>query len=118
MHERINYLEYPARDLAATKAFFSEVFGWKFTDFGPDYTAFDEQGLEGGGGFYRSDKANLAERGAALTVFLTDDLLACEARIVAGGGVISTPTFEFSGGKRFHFLEPSGNEFAVWEHTK
>ncbi len=113
--EKINYLEYPASDLNATKAFFESVFGWQFTDYGPDYSAFDNQGLEGG--FYRADKTSRADQGAALTVFLSTDLAATEARIVQAGGVISTPTFEFPGGKRFHFLEPSGNEFAVWCHS-
>lgn len=113
--EKINYIEYPAKDLAATKTFFESVFGWQFTDYGPDYTAFDKQGLEGG--FYRADKVSLADQGAALTVFLSNDLSAIEARIVEAGGVVSTPTFEFPGGKRFHFLEPSGNEFAVWSHA-
>lgn len=117
MIEQIDYLEYPAKDLAATKAFFTAVFAWQFTDYGPDYTAFAKQGLAGGGGFYRADKASLAENGAALTVFLTNDLAAVESRIIEAGGVISTPTFEFPGGKRFHFIEPSGNEFAVWAHT-
>lgn len=116
MQEKINYLEYPAKNLSATKGFFEAAFGWTFTDFGPEYTAFENQGLDGG--FYLSDKANRAEHGGALTVFLSDDLAASEAKITAAGGVISTPTFEFPGGKRFHFLEPSGNEFAVWAYAK
>ncbi len=114
MREKINYLEYPARDMAATKAFFSTVFSWKFVDYGPDYTAFTDAALEGG--FYRSDKSSLAEQGAALTVFLSQNIDDTQARVEAAGGVISTPIFSFPGGKRFHFLEPSGNEFAVWQH--
>ena len=47
-HEKINYVEFPARDLSATKAFFESVFGWSFTDYGPDYTAFSNEGLDGG----------------------------------------------------------------------
>ena len=47
-HEKINYVEYPACNLASTKQFFSDVFGWVFTDYGPDYTAFNQQGIEGG----------------------------------------------------------------------
>jgi len=37
---KINYVELPARDLALNKAFFSQVFGWGFKDYGPDYSAF------------------------------------------------------------------------------
>ena len=47
-HEKINYVEFPANDLEATKAFFADVFGWSFEDFGPDYTAFEDEGLDGG----------------------------------------------------------------------
>ena len=40
-HEKLDYVEFAAQNLDATKAFFSEVFGWTFTDYGPEYTAFD-----------------------------------------------------------------------------
>src|SRR5690606_26695470 len=46
-HEKIDYVEYPARDLAATKRFFEQAFGWAFVDYGPDYAAFSGQGLDG-----------------------------------------------------------------------
>ena len=51
-HEKINYVEFPAKDMQATKAFFTEVFGWSFEDYGPEYTAFSNQGIDGG--FYKS----------------------------------------------------------------
>jgi len=47
VHEKINYVEFPAKDLPATKAFFKKAFGWSFEDYGPDYTAFSNQGLDG-----------------------------------------------------------------------
>ncbi|MEL7334552.1 MAG: VOC family protein, partial [Cyanobacteria bacterium J06560_2] len=47
-HEKINYVEFPTKDLEASKAFFSEVFGWTFEDFGEEYTAFSDEGLDGG----------------------------------------------------------------------
>ena len=111
-HEKINYLEYPSKDLAATKAFFSTVFDWKFTDYGPEYAAFDDQGLEGG--FYFADLVSDSAKGAALTVFYSDNLQATQDKITAAGGTIIKPIFDFPGGQRFHFQEPSGNEFAVW----
>jgi len=114
-YEKLNYLEYPARDLAATKAFFEQVFGWVFTDYGPEYTAFDFQGLEGG--FFKSDKANRVDNGGALTVFLSENLERTMLKIVETGAEIVQPIFDFPGGRRFHFLEPSGNEFAVWAHS-
>lgn len=111
-HEKINYLEFASRDLAATKVFFTSVFGWRFTDYGPEYTAFDHQGLEGG--FYRAEKVSSATEGAPLTVFFSSDLKATLDKLVAAGVIINKPIFDFPGGRRFHFLEPGGNEFAVW----
>ena len=112
LHEKLNYVELPARDLEATKHFFNDVFGWTFEDFGPDYCAFSDQGLDGG--FYRSELYSSTLSGAALLVFFSDDLEATRARVEQAGGRIEKPIFEFPGGRRFHFSEPSGNEFAVW----
>jgi len=111
-HEKINYLEYPARDLDATKRFFEIVFNWQFTDYGPEYTAFDNQGVEGG--FYKSELVSCSDKGAALTVFYSDDLQNTLDKVISSGGDIVKPIFDFPGGRRFHFTEPSGNEFAVW----
>jgi hypothetical protein len=114
MHQpgKLNYVEFPARDLVATCAFFSNAFGWKFEEFGPDYCAFAGQGLDGG--FYRSELYSITRNGAALLVFYSDDLEATLERIERAGGHIEKPIFAFPGGRRFHFCEPSGNEFAVW----
>jgi predicted enzyme related to lactoylglutathione lyase len=111
-HEKMNYVEYPAKDLAATKAFFEAVFGWSFTDYGPEYTAFENQGLDGG--FFQSDLASSTEKGAALIVFYSNQLEATLAKVEKTGGSILKPIYSFPGGRRFHFTEPSGNEFAVW----
>ena len=111
-HEKLNYLEYPAKDLSKTKAFFEKVFNWYFTDYGSEYCAFDNQGLEGG--FYQSELVSNSDKGAALTVFYSDDLEATLDKVRLAGGVIIKPIFAFPGGRRFHFTEPSGNEFAVW----
>jgi uncharacterized protein len=111
-HEKLNYVEFPSRDLASTKAFFTKAFGWAFEDYGSEYTAFSDVGLDGG--FFLSDKVSSAEAGAALVIFYSEHLEETQAKVEAAGGVISTPTFSFPGGRRFHFTEPSGNEFAVW----
>ena len=111
-HEKIDYLELPASDIEATKAFFTQVFSWKFEDYGPDYCAFANQGVDGG--FYRSDLTSQTSHGAALPVFYSDNLQHTLDKVVAAGGEIVKPIFDFPGGRRFHFLEPSGNEYAVW----
>lgn len=114
-HGKLNYVEFAANDLLATKTFFTAVFDWTFTDYGDAYTAFDNQGLEGG--FYQANKVNLVENGGALLIFYSDSLTATQAKIADNKGVITQDIFEFPGGFRFHFIEPSGNEFAVWSET-
>ena len=114
-HEKINYVEYPATDIGATKQFFETVFGWSFVDYGPDYAAFSNQGLDGG--FFKSELASTSENGAALIIFYSQNLELTEAKIRRAGGVINKEIFSFPGGRRFHFVEPSGNEFAVWSEA-
>src|SRR5690554_2948176 len=109
-HEKINYIEFPAQDMAATKTFFSEVFGWKFEDYGPDYVAFFNAGIDGG--FYRSDLHSETANGSMLIVFYSNNLEETHSKVVEAGGTIIKEIFAFPGGRRFHFAEPSGNEFA------
>ena len=111
-HEKINYIEFPAQDIPATKSFFNIVFGWQFEDFGPNYTAFSNQGIDGG--FFKSDQQSLSRNGSALAVFYSDNLEQTQSKIKQAGGKITQAIFEFPGGRRFHFTEPSGNELAVW----
>ena len=109
---RIDYLEFPARDLTATRTFFSAAFGWRFIDYGPDYIAFEDAGIQGG--FYRSELCARSAQGSALVVLYSSDLEQTQREVEEAGGTISNPIFQFPGGRRFHFLEPSGNELAVW----
>jgi len=111
-HEKINYVEFPAKDITQTKAFFSSLFGWEFEDFGEEYTAFSNQGLDGG--FFQSDKNSSTENGSALVVFFSKDLEDTLSKVEFAGGNIIKPIFSFPGGRRFHFTDPNGNEFAVW----
>ena len=114
-HEKINYVEFPARNLEATKSFFHTVFGWSFVDYGPDYAAFSNQGLDGG--FFKSDLAASADTGSALIVFYSDRLEETQSKVERAGGRIVKPVFRFPGGRRFQFAEPSGNEFGVWSEA-
>lgn len=111
-HEKINYVEFPARDIEATKAFFTQAFGWSFEDFGPDYTAFSDEGLDGG--FFKSELSSSTENGSTLIIFYSQELEVTQAKIEDAGGVVIRPIFSFPGGRRFHFTDPSGNEYAVW----
>ena len=111
-HEKLNYVEFPASNIPATKRFFSAVFNWTFKDFGEEYSAFENQGINGG--FFRSVNASVTKNGGALLVFYSDDIEETQYNIEQAGGKIIKPIFTFPGGRRFHFTEPSGNEFAVW----
>jgi len=106
---KIDYVEMPGGDLIATKAFYSDAFGWRFTDYGPTYAAFDKSGLDGG---FQADPDQVPA--APLVVLFAKDLEAMAAKVVAAGGVIVKPIFSFPGGRRFHFRDPSGNELAVF----
>jgi uncharacterized protein len=111
-HEKLDYVEMPSKNIAASKAFFTAVFGWDFTDYGPEYTAFSNQGLDGG--FFAADFVAAPNSGGALVIFYSNNLEQTQAKVEAAGGHITTPIFTFPGGRRFHFTEPGGNELAVW----
>lgn len=111
-HEKINYVEFPAKNIEATKKFFTKVFNWSFVDYGPDYTAFSDEGIDGG--FFRADLSASASKGSALIVFYSSDLEQTQAKIEEAGGEILQAIYSFPGGRRFHFACPSKNEFAVW----
>lgn len=109
---KINYIELPARNLEGTKQFFSDAFGWQFIDYGSDYIAMQNAGLDGG--FYRSELVVETAKGSALVVLYSSNLEATLVKVEAAGGQIVKQIFCFPGGRRFHFSDPSGNEYAVW----
>jgi predicted enzyme related to lactoylglutathione lyase len=111
-HEKLNYVEFASADVESTKAFFEKAFGWSFVDYGPEYAAFSGQGLDGG--FFKSSPGSRTANGAALLIFYSKNLEDTLATVTEAGGKVIKPVFSFPGGRRFHFLEPGGNEFAVW----
>lgn len=106
---RVDYIEFPSTDMEETKRFYSTVFGWGFVDYGPDYMSFADGRLNGG---FRLEPAVTA--GGPLVVIYATHLEDIEATIRANGGQIVMEIFEFPGGRRFHFADPSGNELAIW----
>ncbi|MBL4848113.1 MAG: VOC family protein [Planctomycetes bacterium] len=108
-HNHIDYIEFPCTDFDAMKAFYGAAFGWTFQDWGPTYVAFEGAGLEGG--FRKEDTA--PPRGGAMVILYSTDLDASQASVEAAGGE-TTSHHEFPGGRRFQFLDPTGNELAVW----
>lgn len=106
---RVDYVEFGAPDLSAVKEFYRAVFGWQFTDYGPDYTSFADGRLSGG--FRRVEPVT---PGGPLVVMFATDLEHLAAAVTRAGGRIVQPIFSFPGGRRFHFRDPAGNELAVW----
>ncbi|HKI54273.1 MAG TPA: VOC family protein [Anaerolineales bacterium] len=111
-HNQINYIEMPAKDILGTKKFFRDVFGWEFVDYGPDYISFNNEGVDGG--FFKSDLTASTITGSVLVVLYSSELENTQSKVIASGGTIIKPIYEFPGGRRFHFTDPNGNEFAVW----
>ena len=107
----INYIEFPLINRNETKRFYGAVFGWNFTDWGPDYISFSGAGVEGG--FNGSDDTGVSPPGV-LVVLYADDLGAKLRAVEDAGGTIAKPIYGFPGGKRFHFHDPNGTELAVW----
>jgi len=110
-HHKINYIEMPAVKLEQTKHFFEQVFSWRFTDFGPDYSSFSAEGVDGG--FYRAELDFNTQKGCPLVVLYSCELEKTQEQVLAAGGQVVKDIFSFPGGRRFHFTDPSDNEFAV-----
>ncbi len=112
---QIDYIEFPATDIEATKRFYIQVFGWTFQDYGPDYTSFHDGRLAGGfnTGAEPAGSGGAKTRGP-LVVIYASSLEDTYAKVTKAGGKIVRETFGFPGGRRFHFSDPNGNELAVW----
>lgn len=108
-NNQISYVEFKAKDLEKIKKFYTEIFNWSFTDYGPTYIAFSESGLEGGFEKTENEIVN-----GALIVLYHNDLNSIKSKVIKSKGKISKDIFTFPGGRRFHFIDPAGNELAVW----
>lgn len=110
--QKIDYIEFPAVDFDAIQAFYESAFGWKFTDYGPEYRAFTDGRLDGG--FRQADLKSTTATGSALVILYAEDLERTRDKVVSSGGAIIEDIFSFPGGRRFQFSDPHGNELAVW----
>lgn len=108
-NNHIDYIEFKANDLELIKKFYSVVFNWEFTDYGPTYTSFSADGMNGG--FEKTDEKIV---NGALIVLYHEDLELIKKSIVVAGGKIEKDVFSFPGGSRFEFSDSSGNILAVW----
>lgn len=111
---RIDYVEIPVTDLPRARAFFEALFGWEFQEWGDEYYSFNDGRLDGG---LRKSEAPVPAD-SVLLVFYSDDLERDVGRVKEHGGTISQEIFSFPGGRRFHFIDPVGTEFAIWSESE
>jgi predicted enzyme related to lactoylglutathione lyase len=113
LHHAIDYIEFCVTDMAQSKRFYTAAFGWEFNDYGPEYAGIRKPGGEAGGLRAAPEVAT----GGPLVILYSEDLESSLASVRAAGGKITADPFAFPGGRRFHFLDPSGNELAVWSES-
>jgi len=114
-HHKFNYIELPAIDLVLMKTFYGKAFGWTFVDYGETYAAIQGAGIDGG--FDADSNHDPVGGNGALVILYSDDLEQSLEDVKTAGGSISVAPFDFPGGRRFHFTDPSGNELAIWTIT-
>ncbi len=107
-HHTFDYVELPAADVARSRNFYRAAFGWAFNDYGDQYA-----GIVGSDGGEVGGLSGFADA-RPLVLLYSDDLESSLRAVEAAGGTVSTPPYDFPGGRRFHFTDPSGNELGVW----
>lgn len=115
-HHGIDYIELTVTDLDAAKTFYRSAFGWEFTDYGPEYSGihrFDGSPGEAGGLALGTE----VRTGGPLVLLYSEDLDTTLRSVGAAGGTVTEGPFDFPGGRRFHFTDPSGNQLGVWSET-
>lgn len=110
VHHAIDYIEFTVTEMAKAKRFYEAAFGWRFTNYGPGYAGIQKDGGEAGGLRLEST----VTKGGPLVILYSSDLDASFANVREAGAKITKDPFEFPGGRRFQFEDPSGNELAVW----
>ena len=110
-HHEIDYIEFEVTDMAESQRFYGAAFDWTFNDYGPGYAGIQKQGGGEAGGLRLTSEVST---GGPLVILYSSDLDRSLVAVRAAGGEITREPFEFPGGRRFHFKDPSGNELAVW----
>jgi predicted enzyme related to lactoylglutathione lyase len=116
-HHAIDYVELTVTDLEQAKRFYTEAFGWQFNDYGPGYA-----GIRGPEGEAVPEVGGLAvgqevQSGGPLVLLYSTDLDRTVDAVTSAGGTVVNGPYEFPGGRRFHFTDPSGNELGVWAQS-
>ncbi len=116
MHRQhaIDYVEFPVTDLAEAKRFYGKAFGWQFTDYGPEYAGIRSPRGEAEPEVGGLRQESQVQAGGPLVVLFSAALEQSVQAVTEAGGTVVNGPYDFPGGRRFHFTDPSGNELAVW----
>lgn len=114
-HHTLSYIEFGVTDLAATRAFYESAFGWTFNDYGPHYAGIRAASGDGEVGGL-NPQAEPSDAGP-LVLLVSDDVDASVTAVEAAGGTIVAGPYEFPGGRRFEFTDPSGNRLGVFSDS-
>lgn len=115
IHHAIDYIELPVTDLPAARSFYEQAFGWQFNEYGPAYAGIRHPSGDGEvGGLNGTADPNDRH---PLVMLYSDDLDASVEAVRAAGGTVVQEPYEFPGGRRFHFTDPSGTELGVWSSS-
>jgi uncharacterized protein len=112
IHHAIDYVELPVANLAISREFYQRAFGWRFNDYGPQYAGI--QAPSGDGEVGGLNATTGSDRPAPLVLVYSEDLDASVEAVQRAGGTVVQGPYEFPGGRRFHFTDPSGVELGVW----
>lgn len=114
--QRIDYIELSVKDIARTRTFYDQAFGWSFKEYGPAYCEFTDGNMTGG--FALGGEGNpggpIKSGGGPLVLLYANNLEDSQRRVEKAGGKIVQPIFSFPGGRRFHFADPDGYVLGVW----
>ena len=111
-HHTIDYVEIYVDDVANAKTFYGEAFGWRFNDYGDAYS-----GIQAPDGDGELGGITVGEtRGPSpLVLMISEDLDASLESVRAAGGEVVEGPYDYPGGRRFHFSDPSGNVLGVFQ---
>lgn len=112
IHHGLSYIEIGVSDLNATRAFYGAAFGWEFNDYGPAYSGIKAPDGSGEVGGLNPNAAPSSD--GPLVLLFSEDLDATVRAVTAAGGTIAAGPYDFPGGRRFEFIDPSGNRLGVY----
>ncbi|MCK4660430.1 MAG: VOC family protein [Phycisphaerae bacterium] len=114
MGDPLCHFEFMSDDPAKSKAFYTEVFGWKYDETSmPDYTLI-KTGKEPGGGLMKRPAE--APQAALNVYFMVSDIEATLGKVQQGGGQVIVPNTPIPNvGSFAMFADPEGIVVGIFQ---